>query len=1068
MKLKKILAMAAVAVFGGVSSVSAQEVTWPLPYPSTALTDIGITISSEGETLDPVGGWYYMLNGNGTYATLNAEHKLESSTTNAEPIFLNTATSWSPEVWLVSTEGYVYMPGKDTWSTLANGGGDAANRFWKYTVSNGKYKLNNQAKHKNDNLFLAPNDDGAGQTIYANKTAYTEWALVPAYKASLIARMNKYYSAYIDGKSTPEATALKTSLEAVYNDIKDIKITNENYNKYFERIQYAIAKVNANELLVNPGFETCSIGGWTNDGDVKLGHLSSNPDYNPKTGRWFVEKYGSTGSIDFNQTTPEVPSGVYKVGVSARNATGVPVYVYGNSSQSEIGVNTTKYYANVYLKNDGTIKLGVKGENNPAEKWFAIDDFTLEYLGNPINLAASALSSEAVIADDWYKYDIKVEGDYIITSTVAATIKYTQDGDQDADAAGTTDVVFTVGESKTIEGLAVGTLYVKATAATTITIEPVTKSYTVGSATADITSIQGNKVVKVSYNDVITNDDKASFAINGTPAITFAGNAITVNPTANGFTFTVPADVTVGQTYALSIPANAFGYAAGNTYNEAQNIKFTTPAVFDGNFFMWNTDTETYLSRGAGYGTQAHLDEYGLPVNLTTDGNGNTTIKYIDSNLPLGFDGFCYTDANNDNVRTFKITKVGDNYKFLNTNNNNYLAVKEGNAVADAVEGVNLQGTSNVWALEDKATHAVKMDALKSALTIYNDDEYNLTNVEFEAIAKGETYQAKKDDITKTLTDIENGIYKVSVQAYQRFTGHAVTWQWNDAKVGNIYFYAGDKKVQLCGLFDQTNPSTTKRQDTDVLYGGNYYPDRTAGGDAAFEAGNYWNVLYVEVTDGNLTFGINDPSIAAGDWVYYDNFKVEKLSKASATMSCTAGKFGTFCAPFDVVLPGDVKAYSAAVEGNYVKLTQIKEAGETLTAGTPAIIYSEAGLEATTLFGKATVEDATCTDGVLTGILTEAGKEVPANAYVLNTNNGVQGFYKVSTAANGVLNRCYLNAPAAAKGGLSIVFDDDNTTAVAGVSEAKAKPAVMKYMKKGQLIIETLNGKVNAAGAQVK
>lgn len=915
MKLKHLL-LAAFAAIGGGNSW-AQEVTWPLAKPSTTLTDIGITTSSVGVTMDANGGWFYLLNQSGNYAALSSDNVLATSASEAEPVFIDGQTQWESEVNIKTSEGYLYMPGSNTWTTNTNGAADAANRYWKYTLSDGKYKINNQGKHKNATTgknFLSPGVTGEGAILYADKQDYTQWSLVPAYKAALIGRMNQYYAAYIQDKNTAEATALKTSLEEVYNTIKDIQVTSESdYNTYFGQIQKAVAKVNANEVLVNPGFESCSIAGWTNGETVALGQLSSAPANNPKTGRWFVEKWAASGAIDFNQTTPVLPAGKYAIGVRARNDADALVYIYGNESQTALEKSNTKVYTTeVYLKEDGAIRLGVKCENHPANTWFALDDFTLEYLGNKIDYAVTELPNTDVTEGDWYSYAINVAGDYKVTSSSAATIKYVQDGNLDPTTEGTS-LVFEAGETKIVSALTVGTLYVHSNAATTITVVPNTMSYAVGSAVANVTSVQSGKIVTISYTDATTNDDAATFAINGTPAITFAGNPVTVTPTANGFSFTVPAGVEVASNYTLSIPADAFGYEAGNTYNEAQNIEFTSPAILDQIAYIFNPKTEKFVSRGDAYGTAAFLDDYGIPVEIVTDGNGNTTFKFIDNQLYLYNDNWAYTDGTARNYSVSVASTANySGYTFVSNNMPFYV-----NGVRCANNGIKDDNYTDddltIWQIKTKE----ERDAMKAAKDLANIVEVaekagetvaSLSDLETILGTKMTTDQTSKvqsaslksgidgwtatssgggdystdqnvvefyqsaEKITQTVSNLEQGIYKVTLNGFFRAGSNANCVKYSDYDISNAYLKANDYQVNLKTWASERTSDTA--------------PNSKSEANAKFTNGGYLNTLYTYVgDDGNLDITIENPNNLGAGWMIFNNLTLTYYGGTAAVQT---------------------------------------------------------------------------------------------------------------------------------------------------------------------------------------
>ena len=120
-----------------------------------------------------------------------------------------------------------------------------------------------------------------------------------------------------------------------------------------------------------------------------------------------------------------------------------------------------------------------------------------------------------------------------------------------------------------------------------------------------------------------------------------------------------------------------------------------------------------------------------------------------------------------------------------------------------------------------------------------------------------------------------------------------MTWYVDvDAASGvssNVYVFAGDAKTQICSPFD--NPAATAwvlgndYQDAN----GNYYPNNPTGADAAFNAGNYVNELYVYVEGTSLTFGIFNPNRLGNDgsrgaWITYRDFALTRFDKKEITL----------------------------------------------------------------------------------------------------------------------------------------------------------------------------------------
>lgn len=246
------------------------------------------------------------------------------------------------------------------------------------------------------------------------------------------------------------------------------------------------------------------------------------------------------------------------------------------------------------------------------------------------------------------------------------------------------------------------------------------------------------------------------------------------------------------------------------------------------------------------------------------------------------------------------------------------------------------------------------------------------------------------------IVGLPNGYYEVQFYAVEN---HA---RGNDVKYGNniarVYAKCGDTQV---------------------------YKDVEVYDQGACDVKNYPHTLICQVVDGKLEYGLRNID-SGGNWAVVATKSLTYLGDASATMKCVSGKLGTFCAPFDVTLPGDIKAYTAEViDNSYVKLTPTAENGN-LAAGTPVIISSDGGLAETSLYGIKTVNDAkinATSENTLVGMLTD--NTVPAGAYVLQTQNEVQAFYQVKNNGTASLNRCYLDAQTTgAATRLSLTFDE--------------------------------------------
>lgn len=476
--------------------------------------------------------------------------------------------------------------------------------------------------------------------------------------------------------------------------------------------------------------------------------------------------------------------------------------------------------------------------------------------------------------------------------------------------------------------------------------------YNVGEPTSDIADgsyLQSLDTWTLNYTEATSNVEGAVFTkLDNNAKMSLYKNGVKVNDyvvfisgktVSTNFTgLTLEA----GADYRLDFPAAAVGYA-GQVSNEAVSITFHTPAVFDGTYYLYNTYTRQYLSRGGTWATACILDDWGLAMQVATDVEGKTTLKYFDSQAYLMGDGYCWGDGGTG--LNFAVSKTGSDFKFFNlSTNNSYLAVYDGRAVGDAREGDNLVGTSNVWTLESTADHVANYTACADAQAAAAAAAASLTGITTRAAldnylttstgtvdvaitgAKAERYQwyaAQAETNTpseyykETVEGLPAGLYRLSVDAFQR-AGNFNDVRDADGARGSIYLYANDAKTQLKSVMDY-GAATAYASDSEA--NGLHYPNNEASAYAALETGNYPNVVYVYLsTDGDITFGINNPNrlgngITRGTWAVFENFRLERMT-GSITLDETATTAPSRATHVDVTLRRTISAKSAAESGN--------------------------------------------------------------------------------------------------------------------------------------------------------
>ena len=653
--------------------------------------------------------------------------------------------------------------------------------------------------------------------------------------------------------------------------------------------------VDASFFMENPKIRR----NWKNSKPFSGTGITDNGSFNASSATLYGGGCTSVGqyrkTFDNYQALTGLPNGKYQVTVKGqyRNEGGgyaIP-YMYANDQKTNLKLkgdiggdnadNATKSLVDdTYLTDavtvtitDGNLRVGVK--SNANVDWCTWREFTIKFLDPQLSFAAETLPTTAITAGKWYAVTIPTTDDYEITSTAATTLSYTSDGTQLLSTVSGTNETFTAGQTKTIH-LSAGSVYLKSSAASTISVS---YKYTVGTATSSHAYIQGGETVTISWAGASTNDPGATFAKNGNPTITFGGNLVSVTPTSNGFTFTAPT-VTAGTSYTLSIPANAFGYAAGNTYNAAQEITIKAPELFDGTYFF-KDDNDKFWLRGEPYGSSVQVYDWGMPVKVTTDAAA-TTLQFADASDWKIFSDKTgiYADNASPDYYAWSIIKSGTKYIFkvaVDNNQYHYMKVDGTRILSTATEGeataftlvtpADHQNvlTAYVNAQASAAATAASLSASTPAELQTAANGINATTVidGSTAATTAEKWQGGQWDSRTIYSNTVNvttpGLYKFTIQGFYRITGNDATYALHTAQADcpPVYVFFGDAKTPIKSVMDESRASAYTGDNCDYTNGGNHYPNQQASSLVAFQEGKYTNTVWAYIsTAGEYTYGI--------------------------------------------------------------------------------------------------------------------------------------------------------------------------------------------------------------------
>lgn len=379
-------------------------------------------------------------------------------------------------------------------------------------------------------------------------------------------------------------------------------------------------------------------------------------------------------------------------------------------------------------------------------------------------------------------------------------------------------------------------------------------------------------------------------------------------------------------------------------------------------------------------------------------------------------------------------------------------------------------------------------------------DFYQNKQTYIEQVNKASTPQVAIDALKNFRSDFlssmsSNSLTDVDVTCLLENTGFECPIDWD-------YGWSGTTDDSNDG--DKNVMTAYQKQSNNDYFSGNFAQMWRTGGDRTLDAGNCYQTIKLapgkykltanlaqtnidmwlyesfdnkEVKVGNngvyeiefvvnsyteVTVGVkhNSKKDKNDKWVACDDFKLYYSNDYEANLKVSQDKYGTFCAPFEVTIPSGIKAYTVpSLEGAHLNLSEVTT---TIPANTPVIVEGADNGYDGNFYGPGT-DAETCGTGNLVGLLKDV--EIPAGSYVLQTQSGKQAFYKVESAAYGVVNRCYLKADAKAK----VLNFNAEETAIEDLSDFmsgnvqsiySANGAKVNSLQKGMNIVKMMNGQI--------
>lgn len=390
-------------------------------------------------------------------------------------------------------------------------------------------------------------------------------------------------------------------------------------------------------------------------------------------------------------------------------------------------------------------------------------------------------------------------------------------------------------------------------------------------------------------------------------------------------------------------------------------------AQTDGVYYLYDAQNKVFLSRGAAYGTEAVTDKYGIPFNWNS---ANGSIEFLDwTGVYLFITGTAVYTDNASSGWAFTETEGG--YYLQNKDKSVYTTHSIGD-YGSYVHTTTDVNAATIWTLKTPT----ERDAILAA---YPTENYSamiaaagldITADNFEATLNGDNY-ARKDmtssigtatfagnigswtwnqvrsqgnqpaygtnfaeawqatgSYTQKITNLPEGIYKLTVNAFQRQGSNAncATLSNNGYELSTAYLKGNDQQVQIASW------ATDRASDTN--------PNSPAEAIALFNNGKYHNEIYVYVgEEGTLDITLAKPTYVGNCWLLFNNFTLtyytDQVSEEDATAIITKAKglTGAMESTAASTLAETLAAFEAeATMANYNALFQAVTTAETSIA----------------------------------------------------------------------------------------------------------------------------------------
>lgn len=398
----------------------------------------------------------------------------------------------------------------------------------------------------------------------------------------------------------------------------------------------------------------------------------------------------------------------------------------------------------------------------------------------------------------------------------------------------------------------------------------------------------------------------------------------------------------------------------------------------------------------------------------------------------------------------------------------------------------NLLDAYTTWCKQLKvADGKTQADALlantehKGELGYYAEDAYTALTAAKNSWTTTGTYNKVADDVNSAIST-----FKSSIVMPEDGKVYRIYAKWAD---GTKIYAVNDGSTTTTNSKYYTSGSKTEPTDNKGLWivqkvGGNYnfasavanslftYVQGANGNKAQIvniipSAGKTLGQFYLGAEKANVHIVMNsnaskldqltDSNADTGDWSTQwcfeevTNFAGQPVNFAAST---DGNNYATLNLPYASTLPDGVTAYTAAVEGSTVNLTEYKTAGSVLPANTPVLLTA-------TTDGEKTFAPATYAAAEETGFKGTLGATTVAanNTYILSKKNGKVNFFALDETNNTIkANKAYLVVSGGAAQALN--FNFGNTTGIQNAAVEGVNANAPLFDLSGRRVVKAVKG----------